>query len=342
MRENDILVIRGDEVRSLLAGQELAIIDQVQHAYEIHALGQSSLPHSTFLRFPENERDRIIGLPAYLGGSFGIAGIKWVASFPENVGRGLDRASATVILNSAATGRPEAIIEASTINAKRTAASAALAAKNLISSRQPSGVALIGCGLINFEIARFLLAVFPDLTRFCVFDLSPGRAAQFKEKCLSAFEGIQVDLAPDINSALKAYPLISFATTAVKPHVNDLTMCPKGTVILHISLRDITGELILTLDNIADDIDHACRAQTSLHLAEQISGSREFIRGALADVTMGRAKEKAHADAATVFSPFGLGILDLAVSSFVRARALEAGKGRIVEGFLPQSWIEAC
>jgi ornithine cyclodeaminase/alanine dehydrogenase-like protein (mu-crystallin family) len=82
MHEDDVIVIAGDEVRSLLAGQELAIVEQVKKAYEVHALGDSSLPHSTFLRFPENERDRIIALPAYLGGGFGIAGIKWVASFP--------------------------------------------------------------------------------------------------------------------------------------------------------------------------------------------------------------------------------------------------------------------
>jgi ornithine cyclodeaminase/alanine dehydrogenase-like protein (mu-crystallin family) len=154
-----------------------------------------------------------------------------------NLEKGLDRASAAVILNSAATGRPEAIIEASTINAKRTAASAALAAKSLISAPAVSGVTLIGCGLINFEIARFLRAVFGDLTRFCIFDLDSARAAQFKTKCLSAFEGITVDIAPTINAALEAFPLISFATTAIKPHVSDLSMCQKSAVILHIAAR---------------------------------------------------------------------------------------------------------
>src|ERR1043165_6729099 len=105
MNTNDILILRGEEVITLLKGQELRIVDTVQAAYAAHATGHSSLPHSPFLRFPDDPGNRIIALPAYLNSGFNTAGMKWIASFPANGKSGLDRASAVLIINSATTDR---------------------------------------------------------------------------------------------------------------------------------------------------------------------------------------------------------------------------------------------
>lgn len=340
MNNDRLLILKGNEVFSLLNGQEKPLLDIVERAYIAHAQADSSLPHSTFLRFPDNESNRIIALPAYLGQEFGVAGVKWVSSFPGNIGRGMDRASAVVIMNSSLTGRPEAIIEGSIISAKRTAASAALAAQRLRSGRENNNAGIIGAGLINFEIVKSLLTACPELQTFVVFDLDRARAVQFKNKCLETFEQIEVCVEQDINAVFRNCSLISFATTAAKPYVSDLSACRPDTTILHISLRDLSPEVILSCDNVADDISHVCRASTSLHLAEQLVGHREFVRCNLADILLGSAPGRRDPESIVVFSPFGLGVLDMAVSKYVCELALRREMGTVIEEFSSASWIE--
>jgi N-[(2S)-2-amino-2-carboxyethyl]-L-glutamate dehydrogenase len=267
-----------------------------------------------------------------------VAGIKWVASFPDNVGLKMDRASAVLILNSAHTGRPEAIMEGSVISARRTAASAALAAQHLHGDRGETVFGLVGTGVINFEVVRFLRAALPGLKTCLVFDLDEARARQFARMCRAAFPGLEVEVAGRLDEVLGRCPLVSLATTAARPHIEDLSACPAGATLLHISLRDLAPDAILKCANVADDIDHVCRAQTSVHLAEQLVGHRDFMRCTLGDILGGRATPRDDPATVAVFSPFGLGILDLAVADLVRELAGARGSGTVVESFLPEAW----
>jgi 2,3-diaminopropionate biosynthesis protein SbnB len=337
--QNGILILTGQEVLSLLNRRESEIVDVVQKTYEAHANAETDLPHSTFLRFPDNSANRIISLPAYIGADLNIAGIKWIASFPGNLEQGLDRASAVVILNSVETGRPQAILEGSIISAKRTAASAALAARTLHKDTETSVVGLIGCGLINFEIVRFLSTVFEKLRSLVIYDRKPERAHQFKNKCRNLSTRIEVKIADRMETVFKSCSLITIATTAVSPHIFDLSSCSPASTILHISLRDLSPELILACDNIVDDLDHALRAQTSVHLAEQLARHRGFIRCNLTDILLDKAPARKDNESIAIFSPFGLGILDLALAKMACDFAGKEGKGRIIEPFLPDAWL---
>ena len=49
-----------------------------------------------------------------------------------------------------------------------------------------------------------------------------------------------------------------------------------------------------------------------------------------------RAPPRRGAEGVTVFSPFGLGVLDLAVGRLLRNLAKEQGVGMCVKGFLPE------
>jgi ornithine cyclodeaminase len=340
MNYDDILLLKGDEIATLFKNRNQEILQSVKSAYQVHAQGDSCLPHSNFLRFPNNEKDRIIALPAYLGGEVKTAGIKWIASFPGNLALGMERASAVLILNSAQTGHAQAIMESSIISAKRTAASAALAAQTLRGEQTLSTLGLIGTGLINFETVRFLLTTCPDIKTLLIYDLSQERAEQFKRKCQQLSKDLKIEIVGDANTVFENASLLSFATTATKPHIFDISKCRPGTIVLHISLRDLSPDIILAADNVVDDIDHVSRAQTSIHLAEQQIGNRDFIRCTLGDILNGVASPRQDKDKITIFSPFGLGVLDLALGQLAYKLAVEKNLGTKIESFLPVSWLE--
>lgn len=329
-----MLILGADETRAVLAGAEQDVLAAVRRAYELHALGATSVPHSAFLRFPAGAQDRIIALPAYLGGEHPVSGVKWVSSFPGNLALSLDRASAAIILNSVRTGVPEAFLEASAISARRTAASAALAVTTLSSGSPGTGVSLVGCGVINFEVLRYLQVALPAVHTVTLYDLSRERAVSFAAKASSMWPSLEVGVVGSAADALAAHRLVCLATTATVPRLDALA-CEPGTLVVHLSLRDLTAESIRRCVNIVDDPDHVCRAATSLHLAEQQAGNRDFITSSLGDILVSGTPYVRDEDAVTVFSPFGLGCLDMAVAELVRRAATARGLGTSLAGFLP-------
>ncbi|MFF0744459.1 2,3-diaminopropionate biosynthesis protein SbnB [Streptomyces sp. NPDC004111] len=329
-----MLIIGNREVHRVLADREEDVLALVGDTYRTHEAGRTAVPHSVFLRFPDRPRDRVIGLPAYVGGERAAAGMKWIASFPGNVAAGKERASAAILLNSTEDGTPRACVEASVISARRTAASAALAAARLVHGPATRGISLLGCGPINREVLRFVKAALPSLREVTVFDLDAERAAEFAKSAGEDHPDLVFDVVGRVEDLLGAHRLVSLATTAGEPHM-DLSACLPGATVLHVSLRDLTVESILGAQNVVDDADHVCRERTSLHLAEQATGGREFIDASIGALLAGTAGFVRDPERIAVFSPFGLGALDIALTRWVYDECERQGLGTRVEGFLP-------
>lgn len=340
MNSDNVLILNGNQVVSLLQNRELEIMEAVKSAYQIHSKGDSCVPHSSFIRFPNRDKERIIALPAYLGGDEAVTGIKWIASFPGNLEKGLERASAVLVLNSTETGHLQAIMESSVVSAKRTAASAALAAHTFKGNKAVKKVGMIGCGLINFETIRFILACRPEVEKISICDLDPARATQFLRKVNQLTDSVVLETVSDADTLFKESDVVALATTAIKPHISQLPDVDPDLVILHTSLRDLSPEIILAADNVVDDADHACRAATSVHLAEQQVGNRDFIRGDIGEILNGDISINASKNSPTIFSPFGLGVLDMAVAQLVHQEAQTMEMGTAIDQFLPEPWME--
>jgi ornithine cyclodeaminase len=317
-------VLTGADVLKQIDGNRATCVDVVRRAYTAHAAGDSANPQSAFLRFPHRPSSRIISLPAYLGGEFEVAGIKWIASFPANPARGIPRASAVLVLNDTGTGYPFAMLESSVISASRTAASAVLGAEALVGERRARRVGLVGTGLIAGHVWKFLRDLEWEIGGLRLFDLDRSHAERFAAG-LAEQGAPEVEVVDELKDAFLDCDLVVLTTVAGEPHIHDPELLAHAPVVLHLSLRDLAPELVLGAQNVTDDIEHAVRERTSLHLAEGLVGHREFVHGTLVDVLEGRLVRDP--SRAAVFSPFGLGVLDLAVGKWVHDQLAATGAG---------------
>jgi N-[(2S)-2-amino-2-carboxyethyl]-L-glutamate dehydrogenase len=325
-------VISGRQVERALRGRQKQVVELVEATYRWHSAGDSVNPPSYFLRFPDRPSARIIALPASIGGPLRVDGLKWISSFPENVAAGLPRASAVLILNDHDNGYPFACLESSIISATRTAALAASAADWLSRGRRrPVRAGFFGAGLIARYIHTFLAATGWSFDEVGVYDLSPSSAAGFREYLESSGTVDRITVHDRAEHLVRSSDLVIFATVAGQPHVSDLSWFEHNPLVLHVSLRDLAPEILLASTNIVDDVEHCLKAGTSPHLAEQLTGSRAFLAGTLDDVMAGRVMVPA--DRTAVFSPFGLGVLDLAVGKYVYDEVVRSGELHVIDGF---------
>ena len=325
-------VISGEQVQQALTGRESEIGALVEATYRLHGAGDSVNPPSYFLRFPDRPSSRIIALPASLGGPLRVDGLKWISSFPGNTGSGLPRASAVLILNDPDTGYPYACLESSVISATRTASSAALAADKLSQGRErPLRVGFVGTGLIARYIHTHLRATGWEFEETGVYDLSADSAEGFRGYLERSGAPGRITVHDKAEGLVRSSDLLVFATIAGSPHVHDPAWFDHHPLVLHVSLRDLDPAILLASANFVDDIEHCLKADTSPHLAEQATGGREFIDGTLDDVLTGRVSVPT--DRTVVFSPFGLGVLDLAVGRFVHDEVVRRGELHVVDGF---------
>lgn len=328
----DFSVVTGKTIHKLLHSDIAGCVEQVRSAYLAHGRGQSINPDSYFMLFPQRPRDRIIALPAYLGSDFNVSGMKWIASYPENVEHGFPRASAVLVLNSYETGYPFACMEASIISAARTAGSAVLGAEWMNGrSRKVASLGIVGNGLIARYVYTFLMELGWEVGEVNLYDTSPADAERFRATVCRPERHRKISCSPDLPTLLRSSELILLATTAGTPHIHDPALFSHCPLVLHVSLRDLAPEILLQSYNIVDDVEHVMKANTSPHLTEKRTGNRAFVTGTLPQLMEGQCQ--VDRSRPIIFSPFGLGVLDLAVGLWTYQQAKALGEAVRINDF---------
>ena len=124
----------------------------VRNAFLAHHSGEWAMPPKVYVtNYPAGD---FRAMPAIGGGH---ALLKWVTSFPGNPALGLPTVTGLVVLSNSETGQLEAVLDAASVTALRTAAAGVLAADTL-GRENGSSIAVIGCGVNGAETVRMLVA----------------------------------------------------------------------------------------------------------------------------------------------------------------------------------------
>lgn len=119
--------------------------------------------YSPFPTMPKPTADRrLMAMPAYLGGSFCTAGVKWYGSNIENRQKGLPRSILMFTLSDADTGAPLAFMSANLLSAYRTGAVPGVGARHL-ARRDARVIGLLGPGVMGKTAVAAFIAVCPEI-----------------------------------------------------------------------------------------------------------------------------------------------------------------------------------
>ncbi|MDQ1505917.1 MAG: N-[(2S)-2-amino-2-carboxyethyl]-L-glutamate dehydrogenase [Actinomycetota bacterium] len=320
---------RADVTAAAGSGSDI-FVDAVAGAFALHARRETVQPLKPYLRWrPDGHiADRIIAMPAYVGGDRPVAGLKWIGSKHDNPDRaGLERASALIVLNDPDTHYPVAVMEGAFISAARTAAVTAVAARHLA---RPGFRALtcVGCGPIGRHQVFTLLEQFPSVETVWLYDLREPAAVGLGEALDIRHPKVEVRIATDAESAVRAGEVIVTATVADRPWLPAAWLRP-GAFFSNVSIMDAAKDVFLSADKVVvDDWDQCNREGKIIHqLTIEGSFSRERLHAELGQIVIGERPGRERDAEVILLNSMGMAVIDVACAKAVHDRAVEAKIG---------------
>ncbi len=326
-----LLYLSRTHLEELGGGHSAMYVKALEEVLVLHARQQFVQPLKPYLRMQEEGghiADRIIAMPAYVGGDSPIAGIKWIGSKHDNPSRrGKERASGVIVLNDPDSHYPVAVIEAGLISSMRTAAVTVAAAK-VLAKPGFARVTSIGCGLIAERQLQAMLEHFPCMEEIVLYDVRQEAAERLQEWLHSNFSHVQVSIVRDVEEAVRRGEVVITCTVADKPYI-PYAWLSKGAFVSNISIMDLEKDVFLLADKVVvDDWDQANREKKVLHqLVQEGRFSKEQLHAELGAIIAGQKEGRTSEDEIIVLNPMGMAIEDIACARELFQQALEQGVG---------------
>jgi ornithine cyclodeaminase len=268
-------------------------------------------PVKPYLRY-KNKLNRIIAMPAYVGGTINKSGIKWIASFPGNIAKGLPRANSVTILNEADTGIPFCIINTTRISAIRTAGVSGLIAEEYLKRKNAAEetleVGIIGFGPIGeAHLDMLYQTCFDRIKVIRIYDLRPITLDH-----LPAELAAKIELAGSWQQVYESADIFITCTVSSERYIDRAPK--KGSLQLNVSLRDYQPSAFEGMQRIVvDDWEEICRENTDIemmHLQKDLQREETF---SLSEHSLETIFDQLASEDVLMFNPMGMAIFDIAV-----------------------------
>jgi ornithine cyclodeaminase/alanine dehydrogenase-like protein (mu-crystallin family) len=261
----------------------------------------------------------------------GVFALKSICVMPGNPARGLDAHQGTVTLFDGDTGRPTAILNASSVTEIRTAAVTAVATR-LLARADARVLAVLGAGVQGRSHLRALHGV-RDWAEVRVFAPTVGHVH-------SVVDGSPIGgtiAAPSAREAVEGADVVVAATTSRVPVLERGWLAPGAHVNAVGASQPAAWELDVA--TVADgalfcDSRESVLAEAGEFLQAVKEGAiagEDHIRAELGEVLAGLRPGRPDPGELTVFRSLGIAVEDLAAAQLTVERARAAGLGVEVE-----------
>ena len=167
-----------------------------------------------FEGMPKNADDRrFMAMPAYLGGRYQMAGMKWDGSNVDNKKKGLPRSILMMMLNDKDTGAPLALMSANLVSAYRTGGIPGVGAKYL-ARKDAKVVSVIGPGVMGKTSLAAFVSVCPHVDTVKIKGRGKRSLDAFVKFVKEELPQIKnIEICDTVEEAVRDSDIISFTTT---------------------------------------------------------------------------------------------------------------------------------
>lgn len=292
---------------------------------------QAQMPAETHVSLA-GSRGKAYALPAYVGGRFNAAGVKWTAHRPD-ADDGLPQAMAMTLVNRADSGLPLGLVESAALTATRTAAVSALALRHA-APRPLQRILLLGSGVQASAHLEMLRQLFPELKQV---DWWSRSAALWDNKILPwplvRMTDLQQIRSLDIDAVITC-------TSAAEPLL-DIEAIRPGRLVIQVGYHEVTFAAIarstrVVVDLWGDFCETSAKSLFQMYRAGHFSPKR--VDADLSNLLLDGWRPVP--DDSVFFSSFGLNVFDIALAARVLAVAQQQGVGTLLPLF-PESFYLA-